>query len=41
LLATKAQTWTGHTADLATQYAALCDETNERLRRCADYLRRG
>ncbi len=40
-LATKAQTWNDHTADLATQYWMLCDETNERLRRCAEYLRRG
>jgi len=41
LLATKSQTWTQHAVDLATQYALLCDETNQRLRRCAEYLRRG
>jgi hypothetical protein len=41
LLATKAQPWTDQTADLARQYAALCDETNQRLRRCADYLGHG
>lgn len=41
LLATKSQTWTNHAADLATQYAQLCDDTNQRLRRCAEYLRRG
>ena len=40
-LATSARTWTEHSADLATVYATLCDETNERLRRCAEYLRRG
>src|SRR5580704_1288388 len=38
LLATKARTWTDHAADLATQYAAMCDETNQRLRRCSEYL---
>jgi hypothetical protein len=41
LLATKAQRWTDHAADLANQYAAMCDETNQRLRRCTEYLRRG
>jgi hypothetical protein len=40
-LATTARVWTDHTAELARQYAALCDETNQRLRRCADYLARG
>jgi hypothetical protein len=41
LLATKSQTWTNHAADLAAQYAVLCDDANQRLRRCAEYLRRG
>ena len=41
LLATKSQTWTKNAADLATQYAARCDDANQRLRRCAEYLRRG
>ena len=28
-------------ADLASNYASACRETNDRLRRCGDYLRRG
>ena len=40
-LATKAQTWSEHSINLATQYAILCDQTNQRLRRCAEYLRLG
>jgi hypothetical protein len=35
------QTRTDAIADLAAGYAAACRETNDRLRRCGDYLRQG
>lgn len=35
------QTKTPELADLAAEYAALCNEANARLRRCTDYLHRG
>src|SRR4051812_2303438 len=35
------QTRTDEMAALATAYASLCRETNDRLRRCVDYLHRG
>ena len=35
------QTLSPELADLASQYASLCKEANERLRRCVDLLRRG
>jgi len=35
------QTRSASLADLAASYAQLCQETNDRLRRCVDYLRRG
>lgn len=40
-LAIKERTWNDDLPDLASSYAALCREANDRLRRCADYLRRG
>jgi hypothetical protein len=33
--------WNDETADLAASYISLVKDANERLRRCADYLRRG
>jgi hypothetical protein len=40
-LATQGHPWSEDLTDLAQSYAALCREANQRLRRCADYLRRG
>src|SRR4051812_43580101 len=35
------QTRSDEVPELATSYALLCREANDRLRRCADYLHRG
>lgn len=40
-LATAGHPWSEDLTDVARAYAGLCREANERLRRCADYLRRG
>jgi hypothetical protein len=40
-LATEGHPWSEDLSDVASSYAALCREANQRLRRCADYLRRG
>ncbi|HEY2589168.1 MAG TPA: hypothetical protein VGI81_25720 [Tepidisphaeraceae bacterium] len=40
-LATAGHPWGEDLTDVAQAYARLCREANERLRRCADYLRRG
>lgn len=40
-LAIEGHPWSEDLADVAQSYAALCREANQRLRRCADYLRRG
>lgn len=40
-LATEGHPWSEDLTDVAQAYARLCREANERLRRCADYLRRG
>lgn len=40
-LATEGHPWSEDLGDVASSYAALCREANQRLRRCADYLRRG
>jgi hypothetical protein len=40
-LATDGHPWSEDLSDTAQAYASLCREANERLRRCADYLRRG
>ena len=40
-LATEGHPWSEDLTDVAQSYAALCREANQRLRRCADYLRRG
>lgn len=40
-LAIEGHPWSDDLADVAQSYAALCREANLRLRRCADYLRRG
>ena len=40
-LATEGHPWSEDLSDVAVTYASLCREANQRLRRCADYLRRG
>jgi hypothetical protein len=40
-LAVAGRPWNDELADLAAEYAGLCREANERLRRCGQYLRRG
>lgn len=40
-LAIEGHPWNEDLTDVAQSYAALCREANQRLRRCADYLRRG
>src|SRR6185312_12112277 len=40
-LATEGHPWSEDLTEVAQAYARLCREANERLRRCADYLRRG
>src|SRR5579859_6359233 len=40
-LATADRARTPELSSLATEYAALCQEANGRLRRCLDYLRHG
>lgn len=40
-LATEGHPWSEDLTEVATVYAALCREANDRLRRCEDYLRRG
>jgi len=40
-LATEGYPWNEDLNDVALTYSSLCREANQRLRRCADYLRRG
>lgn len=40
-LAIEGHPWSEDLTDVAQSYASLCREANQRLRRCADYLRRG
>lgn len=40
-IAIEGHPWSEDLTDVAQSYAALCREANQRLRRCADYLRRG
>ncbi len=40
-LADKDTPWTDELTDVAVEYASICREANDRLRRCTDYLRRG
>ncbi|HZK79639.1 MAG TPA: hypothetical protein VFC46_01195, partial [Humisphaera sp.] len=35
------RSWNNELPDLAANYAAACREANDRMRRCAEYLRRG
>jgi hypothetical protein len=40
-LASKDPRWNDELTDIAAEYASVCREANDRLRRCTDYLRRG
>jgi len=40
-LAAKGHPWSADLTEIATAYAGLCREANDRLRRCGEYLRRG
>jgi hypothetical protein len=40
-LASERRSWNADLAEVAEAYAMLCKEANDRLRRCAEYLRRG
>jgi hypothetical protein len=40
-LAGKDRRWSDDLSEVAVEYASLCREANDRLRRCGDYLRRG
>ncbi len=40
-LAAKDREWSQELSDTSASYAVLCRDANDRIRRCADYLRRG